>query len=428
MMISSILADSQDRFHPDCLRLPPNCFCAGQATCPKDPENMQPTEQTARINTIKKHFEDWGAQQSVNRLNQPSCGVAIYQVSNFDGFSSVEGGLAYLAHEQDRHHIFDGVLNVPVDDYKLKTPKISDYDTILGAYLENHFCDEAHLYMNLPNKGEFETTVETLDAAHIEKNVQAYFHENAIFQQALPALLRNRRIKKLVVHRVVGFTHASWGGLAEVPKKPIDKTEIYSEELADIFKKVHIMDPVEFDLEQYRKEQKIQICETKPDHGACTFVGNKEWHRVDYNVGFNPQRLQLPNLPYKTKGITNFIDSMFCGLAEEYQSVLQRPNTGKGAESFKSIWHQSQKKSPDQPYLTCVRGSNPKSPFSMDTDLTHAAAEEEWPSVLGSVSTKVKTGMCDAASASTYQEYVVGNDMSRLLPILALGIPFLMFR
>jgi len=309
--------------------------------------------------------------------------------------------------------------------------------------------------MNLPNKGEFEKT-ETLDvdqsakvaeaqylatgheakeaakeketAAAIDANVQAHFHKKAIFQQALPALLRNSRIKKLLVHRVVGFTHASWGDLPEDPRKAIDRTQIYSETLADIFNTVHIMDPVEFDLEQYRKEQKIQICETKPDHGACTFVGNKEWHRVDYNVGFNPQRLQLPNLPYKTKGITNFIDSMFCGLAEEYQSVLQRPNTGKGAESFKSIWHQSQKKSPDQPYLTCVRGSNPKSPFSMDTDLTHAAAEEEWPSVLGSVSTKVKTGMCDAASASTYQEYVVGNDMSRLLPILALGIPFLMFR
>ena len=70
----------------------------------------------------------------------------------------------------------------------------------------------------------------------------------------------------------------------------------------------------------------------------------------------------------------------------------------------------------------------PKAPFSMDTDLTHAAAEEKWPSVLRSVAKRVKTGMCDGASASTYEEYVVGNDISRLLPILALGITFLVLR
>ena len=96
-------------------------------------------------------------------------------------------------------------------------------------------------------------------AAAIDENVQAHFHKKAIFQQAVPALLRNSRIKKLLVHRVVGFTHASWGELPEDPRKAVDRTQIYFETLADIFNTVHILDPVEFDLEQYERHRKSKF-------------------------------------------------------------------------------------------------------------------------------------------------------------------------
>jgi hypothetical protein len=442
MMLSSILADDpHNRFDPACTAQPPACWFR----LPGDRQGvpLSPSEVSSKKKTIKHHFEVWGSEQSLHRLNQQSCSVAIYQVSNFDGKSSVEGGLAYLAHENRDHHLFDGVLNVPVDQYKLKNPEIGDYDAILEGYLDNHFCDEAHLYINLPNKGEFEKVEdaikeakEAIKEATKENKPQAtakaaeaakkatldYFHTKQIYQNALPAVLRNIGIKKLVVHRVVGFTHASFGDLAEDPKRSIDKSDIYNEDLSHILKKVHTMDPVEFDLDEYRKDKKIQICETDTKHEAC-FTADSEWHPVTFKSTGGIKQF----LPYRTNGLVHFIDSMFLSVAEEYQNVLQSPNTGKGVESFKSIWTESQKKSKSSSYITHVQG-NKKSPYSIDKDLTHVAAQEEWPTVMSSVAKTVQENMRSDNSASDYEKYVVGSDVSRLLPLLALGIPFLMYR
>jgi len=386
---------------------------AAAAAAAKPAAAATPAQQEDRIAVIKKHFKVWGTEQSLHRLKlrgDQSCGVAIYQAG-----AAVEGGLAYLAQEHRRHHIFDGVLNKPVDQLKLIT---SDYDFVLEGYLQNHFCDEAHLYMNLPNRKEFEKQVSAETEAATKDNVKAYFHNNAIFQKALPAILTNRGFTKLVVHRVIGFTHASCETDDSLEHEAIDKSELYSDELANIFNKVHIMDPVEFDLEQYRKDQKIAICETDEKHSACSDVGNKEWHRLDFKTEGLTHK---PILFYKTKGLTDFVDSMLFGLAEEYQVSVQSPSSGKGAESFKSIWQESQKKEKVKAYNDCV------SP-SVDEDLTHCANQEEWPAVMSSVAKLVKTGIRSEDSAITYEKYVAGSDIRGLLPLLALGIPFLMYR
>jgi hypothetical protein len=375
----------------------------------------------------------------------------MYHVSNSD----FEGGLAYLANRDGHRHVLDGVLNVPVESYKLGDipPAVLPY--VLESYLENHFCDEAHLYINLPNRKEFEavenaiTTAETNagqaaetaatnngkvlskeDKAKIEKDaretetpkqVQKYFHDKSIYQKALPGVLRNKHIKKLIVHRVVGFTHASFGDMVKKHAKPIAQTTLHADDLTQIFDKAHIMDPVEFDMEEYRKDSKIQICQTDPNHAACSDVANKDWHAVEFitpTAGFPSL-----SLPYRTKGLTRFVDDMYLSLAAEYQNVLQDPSGAKG-ESFRDIWKESQKVT----HAVYVERVKTATPSNMDYDLTHVATREEWPSIFTSVATTIQKGMRTEGSAGLYEKYVVGGDISRLLPLLALGIPFLMYR
>lgn len=431
MMSIGVLADTDRLDEKVCKSHPFKCV-----TRPFNPK-AKPEEKRERERVIRNHFKEWGDEQSLHRLNQKTCGVAIYQVAEFNGKSSVEGGLGYLAHKHQHHHLFDGVLNVPVDQHKLKTPEITDYTAILESYLDNHFCDEAHLYINLPNAREFKEVGEqiteagkqaakTKDGSKAEKAaakeaaekdetktaVQARFHDSMIYQNAVPAVLRNIRIKKLTVHRVVGFTHAAFE--AKNPKLAIDKTMLYNEDLTAIFEKVHIMDPVEFDLDEYRKDMKIQICDNEPTHPVCTDFKNSEWHPVE---------IKGQNLPFRTKGLVQFVDKMYSSLAEEYQKAVQSPSAGNGAESFKAIWSESQKKSKGAAYMKVVQAGS-----SMDQDLTHVATQEEWPSVVRSVATHVRAGIQTEDSASTYEKYIVGSDVSRLLPLLALGIPFLMYR